>query len=63
MIKKLVFGFVFTAFGAATMLEGGLLTNTNQSASFLRQISHPSKAKDSMTPMKMRYAAQNATIK
>ena len=39
MIKKLVFGFVFTAFGAATMMAGGLLTNTNQSASFLRQIS------------------------
>ena len=39
MIKKLVIGFVFTAFGAATMMAGGLLTNTNQSASFLRQIS------------------------
>ena len=39
MIKKLVFSFVFTAFGAATMMAGGLLTNTNQSASFLRQIS------------------------
>ena len=39
MIKKLVLSFVFTAFGAATMMAGGLLTNTNQSASFLRQIS------------------------
>lgn len=39
MIKKLVLSFVFTAFGAATMMAGGLLTNTNHSASFLRQIS------------------------
>ena len=39
MIKKLVFSFVLAAFGAASMMAGGLLTNTNQSASFLRQIS------------------------
>ncbi len=39
MIKKHVLAIVFAATSAVSMMAGGLLTNTNQNAAFLRQVS------------------------
>ena len=39
MIKKHLFGLVLAALSTTSALAGGLLTNTNQNASFLRQLS------------------------
>ena len=39
MIKKHLFGLALAALSTTSALAGGLLTNTNQNASFLRQLS------------------------